>query len=83
MTKRGAYRENCRAQLDAIEAKRVAAGVTMDELFGRAGIPRATGQRIFAEGKAFPRRLRALTFAMRELAKERQRAEHMFAGTEP
>lgn len=78
--KRGAYREDCRQQLDALEAKRVAAGVTMDEWAARAGVSRRNLRYIMKDGRAFRRTLNALTFAMRELAKERQRAGQMFAG---
>lgn len=79
MAKRGAYRSDCRAQLDALEAKREAAGITQNEWFFRAGISRATGQRILADGKAFQGPLNALSFALRELEKEKRREQQLFA----
>lgn len=72
------YRGDFSAELARIEARRVAAGVTIDELAGKAGMNERTYRRIKSSGLAFRRHARALAMAMRTLEGDRKREPDIF-----
>lgn len=78
MTKRGPYKPKKSVELEAIEARRIAGGFTVDELAMKAGINRATYYRIRQSGRAFTRRIKALQMALRTLEGERRREGDVF-----
>lgn len=65
------YRPDQAQTLDRLEAKRRRLGVTMAELAARAGLGERTLRRMQKTGLAFPRHVRALTFALRSIERER------------
>lgn len=68
--KRKPYRPDATAELERIEAKREALGVTVAELAGRAGLTERTLTNMRRQKRAFPRHIRALTYALRTIARE-------------
>ncbi|MBZ9986079.1 hypothetical protein LB572_03095 [Mesorhizobium sp. BH1-1-5] len=70
--KRKPYRPDATAELERIEAKRAALGVTLAELAGRAGMTERTLTNMRRDQCAFPRHIRALTYALRTIAREKE-----------
>lgn len=70
--RRSPYRRNVEAALATIEAKRKRLDVTLADLAGRAGITERTLTNIRRSKLAFPRHIRALTFALRSIERERR-----------
>ena len=78
MKERGAYQPKKASDLDAIEARRIAGGFTVDELARKAGMSRRTYERMRKSGRGFLRRIKALQMALRTLESERRREGEVF-----
>lgn len=78
--KRGAYRQDFRAELDALMARRARGGVSLEALADRAGISRRTFLRIRSSGRAFRRHVVALKAALGALEREAKGLATMFPG---
>lgn len=72
------YRSMKRRELDAIEARRLAARITIDELARKADITERTYRNAQRSGMAFKRTLVALNFALRTLEGDRRREIDVF-----
>jgi hypothetical protein len=72
------YKSNKRRELDGIEARRKAAGVTVDELATKAGMTPRNYYNLMRSGFAFKRTVTALAMAMRTLEGERKREDEIF-----
>lgn len=70
--RRRPYRPDQAQTLERLETKRRRLEVTVAELAARANIGERTLRRIQKTGRAFPRHIRALTFALRSLENERR-----------
>lgn len=70
--KRKPYRPDATAELERIEAKRAALGVTAADLANRAGLTERTLTNMRRDKRAFPRHIRALTYALRTMAREKE-----------
>lgn len=70
--RRFAYRPEAGEALARIEEKRRRLEVTLADLAGRAGISERTLTNIRRHQRAWPRHLRALTFALRSIERERE-----------
>ncbi|TPM06780.1 MULTISPECIES: hypothetical protein [unclassified Mesorhizobium] len=68
--RRTPYRPDATAELERIEKKREALGVTLADLASRAGLTERTFTNIRRHKRAFPRHIRALTYALRTIARE-------------
>ncbi|MBZ9856740.1 hypothetical protein LB566_23390 [Mesorhizobium sp. CA13] len=68
--KRTPYRPDATAALERIEEKRERLGVTLADLAGRAGLTERTFTNMRRHKRAFPRHIRALTYALRTIARE-------------
>lgn len=77
---RGAYRPDASAELARLEKKRARLGITLADLAQRIGCAESSLRRMRKEGRAFPRRIRALAFALRSIERERQAEEGAFEG---
>lgn len=74
------YRSLHRIELDRIEARRAAAGISIDELAAKAGLHRNTYGRMKRSGLAFKRHVTALAMAMRTLEADKKREGELFPG---
>ncbi len=83
MGARGPYQPGKRAEIDAIEARRLANGFTVDALADKAGMSRRTYERMRRSGLGFHRRIKALQMALRTLEGERKREAEAFPFTVP
>lgn len=83
MTVRGAYRPKKANEIDAIEARRLAGGFTVDELAAKAGMNRTTFFRMRKAGTGFTRRIKALQMALRTLEQEKKREGEVFPFAPP
>jgi len=72
------YRSIHQRELERIEARRVAAGVTLAELCDKSQVSQATYRRMRGSGRAFKRHVNALSMAMRTLEGERRRDDELF-----
>ncbi len=72
---RHAYRPDAAASLARIDAKRLRLGLTLADLATRAGISERTLTNMRRDGRAWPRHVRALTFALRTIERERDTEE--------
>lgn len=75
---RKTYRGDARAEIARLEKKRRRLGVSLAALAQRIGCAESTLTRMRRTGLAFPRRIRALTFALRSIEKERRAEEGAF-----
>lgn len=66
------YRPDQAQALTRIDEKRRRVGVTIAELAAHAGLGERTLRRMRKSGLAWPRHVRALTFALRSIEKERR-----------
>lgn len=66
------YRPDASAELARIEEKRERLGVTLEELASRVGLSERTLRNMRNQKRAFPRHVRALTFALRTIERERE-----------
>lgn len=67
------YRPDQSAKLAAIEARRLALNLSVEELASRAGISRNTLHRIRKDQRCWPRTVRALALALRSAEGEQKR----------
>lgn len=72
------YRRDRRPQIDAIETRRKALGISVDQLAARAGMDRTTYYRMRRAGLAFERHLNALRIALRLFEREARAVTGMF-----
>jgi|GEM_PF-2030282 transcriptional regulator with XRE-family HTH domain len=72
------YRSNHRLELERIEARRIAANISLADICAKAGISVPTYYRMRRSGLAFKRHVKALAMAMRTLEGEAQRGEALF-----
>lgn len=77
------YRAAFATELAGIEARRVAAGISIDELAGKAGIDRSTYFRMRKSGLAFRRHVNALVMALRTLESDRRWQNDAFPFAQP
>lgn len=75
---RGSYRITRAADLEAIEARRIAGGFTVGQLASKAGMDRSTYQRMRRTGQGFMRRIKSLQMALRTLESEAKRIDEAF-----
>lgn len=80
MTVKRTYRSICPADIARIDQTRRRAGISQDDLARTAGLSVRTYRRMVAAGCGFPRRVKALRFALRTLLSARRSAERMFGG---
>lgn len=78
MAERGVYRPGKAVELEAIEARRLANGFTVDALARKAGMSRRTYERMRRSGLGFHRRIKSLQMALRTLEAERRREDEVF-----
>jgi hypothetical protein len=83
MSERGAYRPKKAGEMDAIEARRIAVGLSVDELAAKAGMNRTTYFRMRKTGRGFTRRIKALQMALRTLEQEKRREGEIFPFAPP
>lgn len=76
--KREPYRDDQAAALDAIDARRIALGLTIEDLCAAADISVVTWWRMRRTGLGFVRRVRALKFALRTAEEKSRNAEAYF-----
>lgn len=76
--KRQPYRRDRRPQIDAIETRRKALGISVAQLAARAGMDAATYFRMRRAGLAFERHLNALRVALRLFEREAKNLGLMF-----
>jgi uncharacterized protein YerC len=76
--KRGSYRAEEAAAIAAIEARRIAAGVTYQALSETSGVAVATIRRMVRSGLGFQRKINALRMAMRTLERDRRSSSELF-----
>lgn len=82
--KRKDYRRDASAALSRIEARRKKLGVSREALAFHADMSERTLRRMISSGCGFPRKVRALTFALRTIERERlAEDEAMCAGSPP
>ncbi|MEQ9247047.1 MAG: hypothetical protein RLO21_13750 [Nitratireductor sp.] len=72
---RGAYRPDAAAAIARIEAKRCRMQVSLSLLAARAGVSERTLRRIYRDGRAWPRHVKALRYALRSIERERSLEE--------
>lgn len=72
------YRSLRAKDLERIEARRVAAGIALQELCGKSGVSTATYYRMRRSGLAFKRHVNALAMALRTLESERRGDDKLF-----
>lgn len=70
--KRGAYRPEAGPELERIEEKRLRLKVTLADLASRTGLTERTLRNMRRQKRAFPRHIRALTFALRTIEREQE-----------
>jgi hypothetical protein len=75
---RTAYRPEARAEIDRLEEKRSRLGVSLADLASRLGCTERSLVAMRRDGRAFPRRLRAIAYALRTIERERQAEEGAF-----
>lgn len=73
--KRGPYKPDATEDLKKIERRRIAAGVSLEELAGAADLTHRNLMYIRKSGRAFKRTIRALSFAVRTLERQKREAE--------
>ena len=76
-TKPKPYQRDYAETLLAMEARRVAAGVRVEDWIGETGMDRRTFQRIRASGRAFPAQIKAMAHGLRAQTRRKSNA-HMF-----
>ncbi len=78
MSRRGPYRPDKSSEIAAIEARRRAAGITIDELTRKAQMTDRTYRNIRSSGRAWLRHVKALQMALRTLEQDKKREAEVF-----
>uniref|UniRef100_UPI003BABEF20 hypothetical protein n=1 Tax=Stappia sp. TaxID=1870903 RepID=UPI003BABEF20 len=71
LKQRGPYRTDQRQAIARLERRRQALGVSLEDLAARSGVRLRRLYRIRADHHAFPRDIKALTYALRTIERER------------
>lgn len=66
------YRPEQGARIAELERRRVELQVPIPQMVARAGISEKTWWRMRHDGRAWPRHVRAVTYALRSIARERE-----------